>query len=443
MSFPRAFRSRSFRVVAAALPFVAVLAACGGGGSTLTPPPKVYLTPTAATNSICIAASAQAQTVTLPSTGGVTGTLAVAPLSLQSGDCLHVTIASGADATLSLDSSTSSSSARRRSASSASVNYGAAVYQLLYTAKYIVNIVVPGATLNFGNNTVPDGSYVVILTGQGIAPQTITVTASGGVITYTGPASAVQLAPGQQVLLSFYPSAATPSPTPSVTSTPSVSPTMTASAAPTATETPSYAPSTPYPSSPPTHAPTATPTPTSKPTATPLPATCSATGEVWNFGGATQSCLGVSPGNIPILSPLDDGGNTFSFTFSAPWNSFGQPTGGILFQATSNFSSITVTNSSMYPLQALAPGAEYISLYGPTINGNGGGPVTITVQQTNSSLWSQSADSRCLLYYWDPQERYWAGWIASQFITNPTTISLTANLVANSPQEIYAFFCGN
>jgi hypothetical protein len=98
MDFPKAFRSRSLHVVAAALPIVALLAACGGGGSTLTPPPNVYLTPTAATNSICIAASAQAQTVTLPSTGGVTGTLAVAPLSLQSGDCLHVTIASGADA---------------------------------------------------------------------------------------------------------------------------------------------------------------------------------------------------------------------------------------------------------------------------------------------------------------------------------------------------------
>lgn len=443
MDFPKAFCSRSLHVVAAALPVVALLTACGGGGSTLTPPPKVYQTPTAATNSICIAASAQAQTVTLPSTGGVTGTLAVAPLALQSGDCLKVTIASGADATLSL-TSIAPSSARRSAASAAGGSSGTPVYQLLYTAKYIVNIVVPGATLNFGNNTVPDGTYVVILTGQGIASQTITVTASGGVITYTGPAGAIQLAPGQQVLLSFYLSAATPSPTPSGTSSPSASPTVTPSAAPTATATASYAPSTPYPSSPPTHAPTATPTPTSKPTATPVPATCSATGEVWNFGSATQSCLGISPGNIPILSPLDDGGNTFSFTFSAPWNSFGQPNGGILFQATSNFSSITVTNGNTYPLRSFGPVAvEYISLYGPSINGNAGGPVTLTVQQTNSSLWSQSADSRCLLYYWDPQNHYWAGWIASQFITDPATISLTANIVDNPPQEIYAFTCGN
>jgi len=441
MDFPKAFCSRSLHVVAAALPIVALLAACGGGGSTLTPPPKVYLTPTAATNSICIAASAQAQTVTLPSTGGVTGTLAVAPLSLQSGDCLHVTIASGADATLSLDSSTSSSSARRSAATSASSGtYGEPIYQLQYTAQHLVNLAVPGATLNFGSNTLPDGSYVVTLATQGLPTQTITVTASGGVITYAGGGKVIPLLPGQQVLISFYVATASPTPTPSATSIPSASPTPTA----TATATASYAPSTPYPSAPPTHAPTATPTPTSKPTATPVPATCSATGEVWNFGGATQSCLGVSPGNIPILSPLDDGGNTFSFTFSAPWNSFGQPNGGILFQATSNFSSITVTNSTTYPLRSFGPVAvEYISLYGPTINGNGGGPVTITVQQTNSSLWSQSADSRCLLYYWDPQDHYWAGWIASQFITDPATISLTANLVDNPPQEIYAFTCGN
>ena len=440
MDFPKAFFSRSLRVVAVALPVAAVLAACGGSG-TSAPTPSAYATPAAATSSICIAANAQAQTATLPSTGGVTGTLAVPPLALQSGDCLHVAIASGADATLSLASSTSSS-VRRSAASAASSTYGTAVYQLEYTAQHLANIVVPGATLNFGPSAVPDGSYVVTLATQGQATQTITVTASGGVITYTGRTTIIALMPGHQVLVSFYLATATPSPTPSPTAT--NAPTSSPTATPTATATASYAPSTPYPSSPPTHAPTPTPKPTASPTATPVPATCSATGEVWNFGSATQSCLGISPGNIPILSPLDDGGNTFSFTFSAPWNSFGQPNGGILFQATSNFSSITVTNGNTYPLRSFGPVAvEYISLYGPSINGNAGGPVTLTVQQTNSSLWSQSADSRCLLYYWDPQDHYWAGWIASQFITDPATISLTANIVDNPPQEIYAFTCGN
>ncbi len=261
MGYPRGMEQhphRSGKHVAIALVLGFGLAACGGGSTTLTP--RTVALATAIAHG-CISPSTSAVTASLPTAGGVGGTLTVGAVASASAACSSITVATGADATLSA-SSASMAAVARASASrraQAASSLPAPLAQVSLTNEYSGNLPWQTLTLTVPTVSLPAGVYPATITapledGQLYTQDyTITIDASGNA-TLKSPATGsalVTLGAGATGVLSIYP-AGTVLASPTPTATPSTSPTATA--APTATPTPA-------PSQTPTPMPASSPTP--------------------------------------------------------------------------------------------------------------------------------------------------------------------------------------
>lgn len=277
---------------AAAVLAAALFSACGDKAAVYRPTSSAASLP-AATATGCIFPSTSAQTVPLPSAGGVSGTISMGAFASASATCLPVTLATGGDATLQ------PASIRR---AQAATTLPPPLLQIQLTNTYngfatwsTVQLQMPAGT--------PAGTYpaTIVTSGQEIISQTTNITitvnqygsatVSGGTLS-TGIGS---WASGTVILLTMYPVGTvlpTPSPTPTASASPSGSPSP--SPSPSITPTPSPTPSTsPTPTVTSTPVSTPTPTPSATPTYTVsiLPAGCqnggSAGGEFTYTAGAT------------------------------------------------------------------------------------------------------------------------------------------------------------
>jgi hypothetical protein len=216
------------------------LGGCGGGASTLTPPshvasPTPSPTPTAngaltaATSTTCVAPLASTQTVTLPTTGGVTATLSFGAFPAGLTGCLNVTIATGADA----EQTTALRSAAQRRAM-ATVPPGA-ITSLTFAEAFpgsgnFLTTAVVGATLQSRDSVnFPDGQYTALIVTPAGDVSVCTFTGKNGTLVLTSP-TVIQL--DAQSVLYLYPAGVNPDATPTPTATPMVTPTPIGSATP-------------------------------------------------------------------------------------------------------------------------------------------------------------------------------------------------------------------
>ena len=244
---------------------VSVLCACGGGGVSSTP---VVTTQSASLPAAiatgCIAQSGAAQTATLPAAGGVSGSISLGATA-TGGACLGVTVATGADATLS---ATRTTTATRRSATATATAAPSplppALAQVSLTNTYTGNLTWVAMTLQLPPGTVPAGQYPATITSTNdidgtvdtsVANFTVTVSATGQAVV-TGPSAShvlAILAADTTGVLAIYPPGTvlptpsqlpltTPSPTPSASGTPTASPSPTASPTTAPTQAPSSSP---------------------------------------------------------------------------------------------------------------------------------------------------------------------------------------------------------
>jgi hypothetical protein len=273
-------RRRAVRIAASRMAYSCVLlasfSACEGGTSVLTraTTPAIATLP-AATGTGCITPATAAQTTDLPEAGSVTGTISVGAFASASAGCVGVTLATGADATLTLGTG-AVAAIRRRAAASESV-VPPALAQVELSNTYDGQLTWASITLQLPPGSVPAGQYPATITttidlGDGqistsVANFTVTVNSTGKAIV-TGPSVAQSLAvlgANTTGLLSIYPPGTVlPSPSPA----PLETPTPTSSASPQ--------PSAP-PSATPTGTPTSTPIPHPSNSPTPVPGTYTAT----------------------------------------------------------------------------------------------------------------------------------------------------------------------
>jgi hypothetical protein len=277
---------------------VSMLVACNGGSASPPPFSTGIAVPTPApsladaTNSMCVTPQAQAQTVTLPSTGGVTGTISFGAFAAGATGCDVVRISTGAAVEtqalhrrgLSLRPSASSSDPQPILTISVGEAFG--TNPIFGTASIISGMQLTVAPeLNF-----PDGTYTATITDTGVAGPIssavpITFTAKNGVLTVTtnsGTLPFVVVAHSWAVLKLYARGVEPPPPT---------TPTPAPSTSPTVTPTPSPSPTvTPTPSPTPTVTPTPPPGPTGTPTATPSPSPTPATQILLQEGTFTTVC---------------------------------------------------------------------------------------------------------------------------------------------------------
>jgi hypothetical protein len=242
------------------------LAACGGGSATLSP--RIVPLSTAIARG-CVYPSTSAVTTALPTAGGVGGTIGVAAVAQASAACSAVTVATGADATLTPSTARLSTNAADRRTVQAASQLPTPLAQISLTNEY--NGTLPWTTLTLTVPTIslPPGVYPATISapledGQIFTQNyTITIDASGNSTLHGSLAggSLVTLGAGATGVLSIYP-AGTVLTSPTPTATPSPNPSATATATPTATPAPTATPS-PAPSHAPTPAPTTSPTPVS------------------------------------------------------------------------------------------------------------------------------------------------------------------------------------
>ena len=259
---PGAYRAGPFLLAS-------LLAACGGSSVS---PGRAPAALSAARATGCITPSAAAQTTALPAAGGVTGTISIGPFATASSTCVGVTLATGADATLT-SGTTIALAARRRALAATVAPQALAQVELSNTTN--VQLTWASVTLELPANAVPAGSYPATITttvdlGDGqtttsVANFTITVTTDGRAVV-TGPSLSKALAvltADTSGVLSIYPAGTvlpTQTPVPTESETPSASPSSSASASAAPTVRPSVAPTVK-----PTATPSAAPTSTANP----------------------------------------------------------------------------------------------------------------------------------------------------------------------------------
>jgi hypothetical protein len=211
---------------------VALVAGCGGSGSSPSTLPAATTTPTAAptpqsgSNSVTFTAQAGSQTVTLPSTGGITGTVSVPGITVTSGSLptLTATFVTGSDATLT----------KRRATT---LSGGPYLAEIQITAPITFTFTAtPGFSLNVSpwDSNVPNGSYSVVVddTSTGQTQVFTPVTSSNNVLTFGGGSTSLTIDAGNSLTIGVE-AASSPAPTPNVTATPSPAATASPTAAPT------------------------------------------------------------------------------------------------------------------------------------------------------------------------------------------------------------------
>jgi hypothetical protein len=161
----------SFRAAGALAVLACVLAACGGGGVATTPVASAApdTDVTAATNTFCITPSTSAQAVTVPNTGGFTGTLNIGAVASAAASCdVNVAVASGADAAVR---SGVTAAALRRIAATNPAN--GPIWSISLSNAYVGGVEMTGATLNTPSAiNDPDGTYYAVVT-DGTLPPTV------------------------------------------------------------------------------------------------------------------------------------------------------------------------------------------------------------------------------------------------------------------------------
>jgi hypothetical protein len=276
----------------------AFLASCAGGSSVLTRAASPAALPAAVATG-CIYPATASQTVALPSAGGVSGTISLAPFARASSTCVGVTVATGSDATLTGTFSLVPDAADRRSALSATPSQQP-IAQIELTNAFsgtltplTISLTVPAS--------VPDGHYPATITttidlGDGQTSTSVanyTLTVVGGKAVLTGPSLPQALSvinADTSGLLSIYPAGTvlpTASPSPLESESPSPSP----SAAPTVKPTTN-------PTANPTAKPTATPSPTPTPVPSPVSTTLTCSTYPYESSCGTWSTSGYIDGGI-------------------------------------------------------------------------------------------------------------------------------------------------
>ena len=208
------------------------LAGCGGGSTAPSPIAAASPAPTPpSTSSLTVTPSAAAQTLTVPNTGGFTGSLTVGAFAAGTTGTMQITFLAGDAATLS--------SVRRDSASvRAPQAAGGPIFQTQISGGISGQVLITGYLLNTPSNLVfPNGTYQAVLSYNTLGTQGLTFVAQNGVLTLVTNGNPLIILPGQTLLLSVYAPGVTPGPTPSPSPSPSPSP------APGATPTPSPTPS--------------------------------------------------------------------------------------------------------------------------------------------------------------------------------------------------------
>jgi hypothetical protein len=272
-----------------------LVAGCSSGGVTLrpsqpivtpTPTATAFATPTAAINTICVTPSTQPQSVSLPNTGGYTGSLDLGAFAAGATGCLTVRLASGADA--------ASSQLKIRAASGSP----APIFTMDISGG---SVIVTGFTLDTGNNVFPDGQYYATLNYNTLPPVGLIFVAKNGVLTLQSTGTPIIVLAGTTLKLNVYAPGVTPIFTPGPIVTPTPMPSTSPSSGPSPSPSPSNSPS-PLPSSTPSATPTPAPTPA--PTSTPgiaiSPAACVS---LPLTGGQTTYTATLTPSAFAELSP--------------------------------------------------------------------------------------------------------------------------------------------
>jgi hypothetical protein len=219
----------------------AALAACGGGATSTTPTvPASVVTLATATNTVCVTPNTSAaQTVSLPSTGGVSGTIAFGAYPAGATGCDSVIISTGADIATTQSLLRSAQSVGRESNANSStplltISVGQAFDSSGPVSAFGYQTIISGMQLTASPNlNFPDGTYYATVTASG---QTFLIpfTAKNGVLTVSGGGAGLPLLilAGSSALITLYqqgvmPPTNTPSPSPSATATNGANPTPT------------------------------------------------------------------------------------------------------------------------------------------------------------------------------------------------------------------------
>lgn len=226
-------------MIASFVALAACLSACGGGSVAIAPPATPQFL-AAATSRTCFTPSTQAQNVALPSTGGITGTLAIAAGSANAPSCDVTVNFSTASLEVKL-----ASNVRRLDAGTPPKP----LLEISLGNAFTNNVEVTGAVLNTPPNlSFPDGTYQALITFGTLPPTVLIFTAVNGVLTLGSTGTSIVIAPGTTATLALFarditppeptPSPGASSPTPTASATASASPTV----APTATSSPPVGP---------------------------------------------------------------------------------------------------------------------------------------------------------------------------------------------------------
>jgi len=245
----------------------------------------------AATSTACLTPSTASHNVSIPNTGGVTGTIAVAAFASAGTSCdVTFTIASGSDVvdpSATADAGLRAATERRAAASSPQPQ---PIFSIGITDAFTSNVGVAGVTLNTpAALNFPDGTYYAVVAGGLLGGQTLTFTAHNGVLTLSPTPEPFVVVPGSTATLYLFNKGVIPPENFAPTPTPSPTPTLAPGASPS-----------------PTASPTPSPTPTASPTPTPAPSPTAPSDIV-------ASSLSISP-SACFTFPLNGTTQDFSAT---------------------------------------------------------------------------------------------------------------------------------
>jgi hypothetical protein len=295
---PPFFTPRALTWTAGAFLAIVVLDACGG--STVPGAAPVYILSSAVATG-CVYPMTVAQSVALPTAGGVAGTIGIGAVPNSSGTCSAVKVATGSD-TVSTDARA------RRAVSKALAETSPTLpppeIQISLTDTYTGNLEWAFIKLQLKPDTLAPGQYPAAIVstvdlGDGqistsFKTFTVTIGADGSAV-ITGPNAgkflAVLAADTTGTLNIYKPGTVLPTPEPLPISTPTETPTPSSTATPT--PTPTATPS-PAPSKTPTAPPVASPTPS--PTSS-YPSLSITNGATYQFGwqsGSAEEAFGLT-----------------------------------------------------------------------------------------------------------------------------------------------------
>jgi hypothetical protein len=186
-----------FRIVAVAV-LAASLVACSSGSSPPDGGPNYPTTPV----SLSIPASQQTQTVQVPASGPVTGTVNIPPVTTvpatATGD-LTVNFLSGASVAFARTSPQEPKSSVRQRSSSATLPGGPYIFEMTITAAFGFTLeTVPAFTLNLGavGTSAPDATYVLVVENGASTPLQYLATASNDLLSFPGSTPSLTVAAG-------------------------------------------------------------------------------------------------------------------------------------------------------------------------------------------------------------------------------------------------------